>query len=81
MIYLDETQIGQSHLLDKMELRIDWLNELDLIEKLKPKFSKDGNQFCYLYGNNLQSGIAGYGETVGEAVSDFYKEFHSSKAK
>ncbi|HDY68174.1 MAG TPA: hypothetical protein ENH85_10315 [Candidatus Scalindua sp.] len=56
----------------KMELE----KELLLIEKLKPKFSRDGNQYCYLYGDNLQDGIAGFGDTVSLAVTDFYNSFY-----
>jgi hypothetical protein len=32
---------------------------------------KDGNMWCYLYGDNLQEGIAGFGRTVYEAAGDF----------
>ncbi len=79
MIYLDETQVGQSNLLDDMFSRMQTLKELDLIEKLNPKFSRDGNQFCFLYGKDLQEGIAGFGDTVAEAVSDFYKSYYNTK--
>ena len=81
MVYLDETQVGQSTLLDEMLKRIDALKELDLIQKLKPNFSKDGDQYCYLYGENLQEGIAGFGNTTAEAMSDFYRAFWNDTAK
>ena len=81
MVHLDETQVGQSTLLDEMFKRADTLKELDLIEKLKPHFSKDGNQYCYLYGENLQVGIAGFGNTTAEAMSDFYRAFYNDTAK
>ena len=80
MIHLDETQVGQSALLDEMFKRTDTLKELDLIEKLKPNFSKDGNRYCYLYGENLQVGIAGFGNTTAEAMSDFYRAFWNDTA-
>ena len=54
---------------------------LTLIDLLKPTFLKDGNQFCYLYGENLQVGIAGFGSTAYEAMSDFCKAFYNDKAK
>lgn len=75
MIHLDENQVGQFGLLEDMQRRLDTLKELDLIEKIKPEFSRDGDQFCYLYGDNLQDGIAGFGKTVAEAMSDFYRAF------
>ena len=78
MIHLDETQVGQHGLLMSNIDRLETLKQLDLIEKLKPTFSKDGNMFCYLYGENLQEGIAGFGETVAIAMNDFYKNFYSN---
>lgn len=37
----------------------------------KPAISVDGNQFCALYGSDLQSGVAGFGESADEAMRDF----------
>ena len=48
---------------------------LKYISVLKPKFSKDGSMFCYLYGDNLQEGIAGFGETPYKAAEDFVNNF------
>jgi len=80
MIHLDETQVGQYALLEDMQRRLDQLKDLDLIEKLKPTFSKDGNQYCYLYGEDFMQGIAGFGSTVAEAVADFAKAYWNKKA-
>lgn len=41
------------------------------------KLSVDGNQFCFLLGDNLQSGIAGFGSTPAEAMIDFDNNFHN----
>lgn len=38
---------------------------------LTPK--KDGNQWCYLLGENLQVGVAGFGDTVMTACINFYE--------
>lgn len=35
------------------------------------KLSKDGNQWCWLYGDNLQEGIAGFGDTPERAAAAF----------
>lgn len=32
----------------------------------------DGNQWCFLYGENIQEGICGFGDTIYEAALDFY---------
>lgn len=49
--------------------------QLLMVKNLQPKFSKDGNQFCYLYGENLQVGIAGFGDTPAQALRKFYEAF------
>lgn len=37
----------------------------------KPRLSVDGNQWCALYGENLQDGVAGFGDSPAEAMWDF----------
>jgi len=37
----------------------------------RPKLYPDGNQWCALYGDNLQAGVAGFGDTPAKAMSDF----------
>lgn len=49
--------------------------EFNLFAILKPKVSIDGNQYCILYGEDLQSGIAGFGDTIYHAILDFNKAF------
>lgn len=39
------------------------------------KLSKDGNQWCWLYGENLQEGIAGFGDTPAKAAVEFDREW------
>jgi hypothetical protein len=50
---------------------------LALIGELKPKFFKDGNMWCFLYGENLQEGVAGFGETPYQAMFAFEKSFRN----
>lgn len=38
---------------------------------LKPALSRDGNQWCALYGENLQDGVAGFGDSPEKAYVDF----------
>lgn len=40
---------------------------------LRPVISLDGNQWCALYGENLQEGISGFGNTPLEALDNFDK--------
>lgn len=37
----------------------------------KAVLCKDGNQWCWLYGPNLQEGIAGFGDTPALAAQAF----------
>lgn len=39
----------------------------------KPRLSIDGNQWCALYGDNLQDGVAGFGDSPSDAMWDFDK--------
>lgn len=38
---------------------------------MRPAISIDGNQWCALYGANLQDGIAGFGDSPAAAMADF----------
>lgn len=46
---------------------------------LGAKLSKDGNQWCVLLGDDLQSGVAGFGDTPYHAYSEFYRSFTEEK--
>lgn len=41
----------------------------------RPKMFRDGNQWCALYGDNLQNGVAGFGESPQKAVEDFNRNW------
>lgn len=41
----------------------------------RPALSKDGDQWCFLFGSDLQNGVAGFGETPALAAIDFDKAF------
>ena len=55
-----------------------WAHKQDyiLVEALKPKIMQDGDKWCCLYGDNLQEGVAGFGDTPNEAILDFNKAMH-----
>lgn len=46
----------------------------------KPTLSREGNMWCALLGENLQSGVAGFGETPSKAMYDFDQKFLTEKA-
>lgn len=37
----------------------------------RPKLSIDGDQWCALYGDNLQEGVCGFGTSPNRAMQDF----------
>jgi hypothetical protein len=39
--------------------------------QLRPSMSIDGDQWCALYGENLQDGVAGFGKSPDLAAWDF----------
>jgi hypothetical protein len=42
---------------------------------LMPYLSIDGDQWCALHGENLQDGVAGFGDSPAEAYDDFNKNW------
>ena len=46
----------------------------------RPALTMDGNQWCALYGVNLQDGVAGFGDTPAAAMRAFDKAWTSAKA-
>ena len=38
---------------------------------MKPKIYQDGDSFCCLFGENIQQGIVGWGETPEKAMGEF----------
>ena len=41
----------------------------------KPSLTIDGNQWCALYGENLQDGVAGFGDSPADAMNDFDRNY------
>lgn len=37
----------------------------------RPKLSIDGDQWCALYGDDLQNGVSGFGKSPSAAMQDF----------
>ena len=44
----------------------------------KPALSIDGDQWCALYGSNLQDGGAGFGDSPEKAMADFDKNWNEN---
>lgn len=46
---------------------------------LRPRMYPDGNQWCALYGENIQEGVCGFGDTPELASYDFDKSWYGQK--
>jgi hypothetical protein len=60
----------------------NWKSSLEMwacINALGIKPFKDGNQWCFLYGDNIQEGIVGFGDTIYEAACNFYEQIMKEK--
>lgn len=44
----------------------------------RPALSIDGNKWCALYGDNLQDGVAGFGDSPADAMWDFDRNWHAA---
>lgn len=57
----------------------EYWNGIAMQEKMRPfvllaehcRISIDGNQWCVLYGENLQDGVAGFGDSPDSASRNF----------
>ncbi len=47
--------------------------EFNIVALLRPRVFIDGDQWCVLYGENIQDGVAGFGDSPILAVYDFNK--------
>jgi len=47
---------------------------------LRPRMMPDGNRWCALYGDNLQEGVSGFGDTPNEASVQFDAEWLNANA-
>ena len=48
---------------------------------MRPTLCIDGNQWCALYGENLQDGVAGFGDSPGLACVDFDRAWTTKLTK
>ena len=54
--------------------------EREVFQMLSPRIEKDGNQWCVIWGQMPENYIAGFGDTLYQAVASFYSEYCNSKA-
>lgn len=42
----------------------------------KPRIYIDGDKYCALYGENIQDGVSGFGDSPANAMFDFDRNWH-----
>lgn len=66
-------------ILTYLDLQIDKIERPST--RLRPALTTDGNQWCVLYGDNLQDGIAGFGDTPEFAMLDFDENWAAEESR
>ena len=51
--------------------------ELMFFKAMKPRLYIDGDKWCCLYGESIQSGVCGFGSTPYDAIVSFNKAMHT----
>jgi len=77
--YLDANHWRVAQLVDTLQAAANDLENLQIIEKLKPILKKDGNEWCYIIGEMPENYLSGFGNTPREAMYDFCKNFSTEK--
>jgi len=52
-----------------------------LFSMLRPSVTMDGKKWCVLYGDNIQDGVCGFGDTINDAISEFNQAFYTPARK
>lgn len=52
------------------------MQEMSLFALLKPSLKQDGSQWCVLYGDSIEEGIAGFGISPNVAIQNWNKKWH-----
>ncbi len=53
------------------------MQEMALFALLKPSLQRDGDQWCVLYGDDLQVGISGFGNSPSLAIQEWNKQWYA----
>ena len=70
------------HILFQEKLRaVETESDFKLFSMLTPRLFLDGDQWCCLYGENIQDGLAGFGKTPIEAVRQWNAEWYKFAAR
>lgn len=70
-------ELGESEFYQAMNA-LHCREELRLLAShaLEAKLSKEGDQWCFLLGENIQTGCCGFGDTPHQAALDFQMQYY-----
>lgn len=77
---------GKSEAVERMEMNAAMDRQAAEQERrrpsvlFRPTLRQDGDQWCALYGKNLQEGCAGFGDTPKDAMRAFDENWRSQEA-
>ncbi len=70
---MSDTSILDHH-LHQEQVRTEYMRQRPSV-MYRPAIRLDGNQWCALYGDNLQDGVSGFGDSPEAAMADFDKNW------
>lgn len=77
--FLDGEHWRTAQLTEELQAAAAELRTLQFINQIKPTFSVDGNQCCFLYGELPNDCVVGYGDTPWKAAQEFHNNFINRK--
>lgn len=73
--------IGWHVQMAMQEIRMAALEQTRPSVLMRPSLYPDGDMWCALYGDDLQTGVAGFGKTPAQAMVAFDLEWMNAQAK
>ena len=77
---IESSQRQQNELMRREQELCDMheFHALRVAKELCGTSKKDGNQWCFLYGENLQEGVAGFGNSIIQSALNFLEELRKT---
>jgi hypothetical protein len=73
------THVKEDILMDMNIQNADDRMRYQMAAGLNAKLTRDGNAWCWLIGDNLQDGVAGFGASPRGALDDLWTNFHKGE--
>lgn len=80
MTHIDFDHWNGSQIADMIKQNLDDQRMQQIFKTFNPELSKDGNKYCFLYGELPNDCIVGFGDTPNLALIDFVNNYYTQKA-